>query len=251
MKKEYIKIIFVYILIVISIVFRIYKEDDINNLILTEDSSEEILIDDLLSLEDNNKIDYYEKLNETKDYYGNNDIVGILSIYGDDFSEIVMQSSDNEYYLRHTVYHDYDWRGQTFLDYRVDINDSKKLIIYGHNSNYYKLPFMIFENYYDEDYYNNHKYLYLQTDENINQYEIFSVYVEVSDWSYYTDMYFKNEQEYFSHIISLKNKSLYDTGVDICLDDEILIIQTCSTLSKYANYENSFLLVIGKKIKNI
>ena len=194
------------------------------------------------------EINYEEELNELKQQYNNNDIVATLSIENTSFNEIIMQSTDNDYYLEHTVYHDYNWMGQSFLDYRLDVNNSKKLIIYGHNSAYYNLPFEIFENYYNKEYLNDHKYLYLQTDKNIKIYEIFSVYVEVKDWSYYSKMNFLNDEEYYNHILKLKNNSLYDTEIEINKDDEILIIQTCSTHKDYAKYENKYLLVIGKRI---
>lgn len=193
-------------------------------------------------------ITYEEQLNELRNEYNNNDLVGTLSIENTSFNEIVMQYTDNDYYLTHTVYHKEDWRGQTFLDYRVDINDSKKLIIYGHNSPNYHLPFEIFENYYDSNYIKEHRYLYLQTDKGINIYEIFSVYIEVNDWGYYNKMHFINDEDYYNHILNFKNRSFYDTGVEVNKDDDILIIQTCSTHNSYNEYENKFLLVIGKKV---
>jgi len=193
-------------------------------------------------------INYLEELNKLRNEYNNNDIVGVLNIENTSFNEIVMQSSDNDYYLNHTVYHESNWRGQTFLDFRVDINNSDKLIIYGHNSPNYVLPFKIFENYYDSNYLNEHKYLYLQTDSSKKIYEIFSVYVEVEDWTYYNKMNFIDKDDYYNHILELKNNSWYDTGIDVSMEDEILIIQTCSTHNKYKNYENKFLIIVAKRI---
>ena len=132
--------------------------------------------------------------------------------------------------------------------YRNDINNSDKLIIYGHNSNYYNLPFKVLENYYNKSYYDENKYLYLQTNLNKYKYEIFSVYVEVSDWDYYNKMKFNTKDEYYNHILKLKNKSMYDTNVLVNKDDKILIIQTCSTKKEYSNYENKFLLIIAKRV---
>lgn len=195
------------------------------------------------------EIDYQEEIKKIKNQYNNNDVVGVLTIENTNFYEIVMQSTDNDYYLEHNVYHKENWRGQTFLDYRVNINNDKKLIIYGHNSPKYTLTFKIFENYYDKNYIKDHKYLYLQTDITKKVYEIFSVYVEKEDWTYYNKMNFKDDEEYFKHIQELKENSFYDTGVNIDKDDEILIIQTCSTHKDYEKYENKFLLVIAKRIQ--
>lgn len=243
-----ISIVVVTFVIIVLIGYDVYQKQlnkkEIKPVIKHEEILEEIN-------KENTKINYEEKLNELRKEYKNNDIVGVLSLENTNLNEIVMQYTDNDYYLEHTVYHEENWRGQTYLDYRVDINDGKKLIIYGHNSPNYSLPFEIFENYHDKNYINNHRYLYLQTDKGIKVYQIFSVHVEVKDWSYYNKMAFINDEEYYKHIKMLKDRSFYDTGVEITKDDEILIIQTCSTHKDYNEYENKFLLIIGKRIEEL
>lgn len=239
--KHYIIIILLVMLIVSILTFNIYKYNNTLKSKIINSNTIEVNYEI-------NKIDYEEELNKVRNKYNNNDIVGILSNSDDTLNEIVMQSTDNDYYLEHTVYHESNWRGQTFLDYRNDINNSDKLIIYGHNSNYYNLPFKVLENYYNKSYYDENKYLYLQTDLNKYKYEIFSVYVEVSDWDYYNKMKFNTKNEYYNHILKLKNKSMYDTNVSVNEDDKILIIQTCSTKKEYSNYENKFLLIIAKRV---
>ena len=193
------------------------------------------------------KINYEKEITKLKKIYNNDDIVGILWLENSNFNEVVVQYSNNDYYLEHDINNDNNWMGQTFLDYRNDINSSKKLIIYGHNSNYYELPFKIFENFYDKEYLYNHKYLYLLTEQELKKYEIFSVFVEVSDWTYYTNLQL-NEEEYLKHLNKLKEKSFYNIEMDLTKEDEILIIQTCSYDANYLSYEDKFLLVIGKRI---
>lgn len=239
--KHYIIIILLVMLIVSILTFNIYKYNNTLKSKIINSNTIEVNYEI-------NKIDYEEELNKVRNKYNNNDIVGILSNSDDTLNEIVMQSTDNDYYLEHTVYHESNWRGQTFLDYRNDINNSDKLIIYGHNSNYYNLPFKVLENYYNKSYYDENKYLYLQTNLSKYKYEIFSVYVEVSDWDYYNKMKFNTKDEYYNHILKLKNKSMYDTNVSVNEDDKILIIQTCSTKKEYSNYENKFLLIIAKRV---
>lgn len=239
--KHYIIIILLVMLIVSILTYYIYKYNNTLKSKIINSNTIEVNYEI-------NKIDYEEELNKVRNKYNNNDIVGILSNSDDTLNEIVMQSTDNDYYLEHTVYHESNWRGQTFLDYRNDINNSDKLIIYGHNSNYYNLPFKVLENYYNKSYYDENKYLYLQTNLNKYKYEIFSVYIEVSDWDYYNKMKFNTKDEYYNHILKLKNKSMYDTNVLVNEDDKILIIQTCSTKKEYSNYENKFLLIIAKRV---
>lgn len=196
----------------------------------------------------NNNINYEERILQLKTEYNNDDIMGILSIENSDFNEIVVQTTDNDYYLEHSLNNEYDWRGQPFLDYRLDVNESKKLIIYGHNSPNNKVPFKYLENYYDSNFLEEHKYIYFQTSKGIKKYEIFSVYVEISDWSYFSKIDFSTNEEYYNHVLSLKNKSLYNIDVEINSNDDILIIQTCSYHPNYNKYEDKFLLVIGKVV---
>ena len=186
-----------------------------------------------------------------KDYrieYDNNDIVGLLSIDNTDYQTLVTQSSDNNYYLRRDVNKKYSRGGTPFLDYRVNIDRSKKILIYGHNSKYVDMPFKILENYYDKDYYNKHKYITLKTVKDEYKYEIFSVYVEPEDWSY-LQVEFKNDEEYLSHLKMLKNNSMYDTKVEVSSSDKILILQTCSTKKEYKKYKKKFLLIIARKVE--
>ena len=56
------------------------------------------------------------------------------------------------------------------------------------------------------------------------------------------------DDTYNEHLVKYKNKSLYDTGVSVSDNDEIIILQTCSNAKKYRNYNKKYLLVIGKKI---
>lgn len=197
---------------------------------------------------ENTKVDYQEEINKLRNEYNNNDIVGVLGIENTLFYEIVMQYTNNDYYLNHSIDHSQNWKGQTFLDYRLDINNSNKLIIYGHNSNKHNLPFKIFENYYNKEYLEEHKYIYLQTDNEFRTYEIFSVFVEYENWDYYYVINLTNEKHY-NQILYFKNKSFYEINSKLTKDDKILIIQTCSYHKDYLEYDNKFLLIVARKIK--
>ena len=138
--------------------------------------------------------------------------------------------------------------GTPFLDSRVDINSSRKLLIYGHNSSKYDMPFKILENYYDKNFYKKYPYIELETEKGIKTYQIFSVYVETKDFSYYNKLKFASDDDYYSHISVLKDKSFFDTGVKVNKNDDILILQTCSTLKKYKNLKKKYLLIVSKEV---
>ena len=152
----------------------------------------------------------------------------------------------NEFYLNHDAHKNKNAIGSIYLDYRVKINIGFKNLIYGHNSSTLNVPFKELEKYYDKNFFKNHQYIYLEDENYIQRYQVFSVFIETQDWSY-MKLNFTSDS-FLEHLKSLKNKSLYETDVNIENDDEILILQTCSHHINYQKYKNKYLLVIAKKI---
>lgn len=210
-----------------SVVSEVDKEDD---LIDSNDATNEIL-----------------KLQNT---YNNQDIKGIVAVdLEESFRFPIAQSKDNDFYLTHDYYKNYDKYGSIYADYRVDLDNSRKILLFGHNSSYIDTPFGSLENYYSKDYYDKHKYIYITTQKNIYKYEIFSVYVETSDFTY-MNINFSNDEEWYSHILKLQSKSMYEIDSNLSKNDNILIMQTCSNNQEYKNYAKKYLLVISKRIDN-
>ena len=195
----------------------------------------------------NNPINYEEIIDDIRTQYNNDDVVGILEINNTDYVVPVMQGDDNDYYLNHTPDGKSNFMGSIYLDYRVDIDSSKKLLIYGHNSSNIDMPFKILEEFYDKEYYDNHKFVEITTSTMKKKFEIFSVHVETSDFSY-MNINFDSDDDYLSHLEKLKSRSIYDTGVEISSDDEILILQTCSTHRAYQKYSKKYLLIILRRV---
>ena len=199
-------------------------------------------IDDESSEEKNN-------IQKLRDEYQNSDIKAIIRLKNTGFEKILVQSSDNDYYLRKNLKKTYDIMGTPFIDYRSDIESSRKTIIYGHNGSSNTAPFKYLENYYDKNFYNEHQIIEIETEKGIKHYQVFSVYVETKDFTYYNKFKFSSNADFLKHITNLKNKSFYDIGVDINENDNILIIQTCSKLAKYKKYDKKYLLIISKEVK--
>ena len=183
------------------------------------------------------------KLKELKKI--NSDVLGIIEILNTDFEQVFVQSKDNNEYLTQDIYKEKNKAGVPFLDYKVNL-DSKKILIYGHNSVYYDAPFHYLENYYDEDFYNQHRYILMKLENETRKYEIFSVYVEPSDWDY-MKIDFRSEEEYLEHIEKLRKKSMYESDIKI-KDEQILILQTCSFKKEYQGYQKKFLLIIARRV---
>lgn len=194
----------------------------------------------------NNPIDYKGLIDNLRNEYHNNDIMGILSIDNTDYKVPILQGEDNSYYLNRGPDGKRNSIGSVYLDYRVNIDSSRKLLIYGHNSSRVDMPFKILEEFYDINYFNNHKYMSIITSNMEKKYEIFSVYVEPTDYTY---MNLKlSDEEYNNQIRMFKKKSMYDTGVEVQDNDEVLVLQTCSTHKDYAKYEKKYLLIILRRV---
>ena len=128
-------------------------------------------------------IDYKKIIDDLRVAYNNNDVIGKLTIEGTDIDEAIMQSSDNDFYLRHTEYGAYQQEGSIYADFRTNL-DSRKVLIFGHSSPNWQVPFNELERYYEKDFYDSHKYIKVTTENGQNTYLIFSVFVETSDFTY-------------------------------------------------------------------
>lgn len=205
--------------------------------------------------------DQKEKINEEKTYqdistlstknnenvvlnyqkeFNNTDIIAELSIENTDLVTPVAKGNDNEYYLNHLLDKSRNSLGSVFLDYRNNIDD-RKILIYGHNSENVYTEFHLLENYLDEEYYYDHDDITLKTVDNTYNYKIFSIYIATTNLQH-VNLNF-TDTEYYEHLNWLKNNSIYDTGVTIDPNSEILVLQTC-----YFGIDNSYVIIAAKKI---
>lgn len=249
-KYEYILCILSFITLLFIIEYNKYQELNVfnNNFLLTETIKEELEVETEMETQNNKEI-YKEEITSLKKEYQNDDVVATLEILNTDYKVPVVQGVDNDYYLNHLPNKEYSIMGSIFLDYRVNIDNSKKLLIFGHNSSTYNMPFDILENYYDKSYLDNHKYIEIKTVKSIKKYEIFSVFIETKDFSYMKVDF--TSTSYLDHINNLKNKSMYDLDINLQEDSNILILQTCSTHENYLKYKKKYLIIALKEIEVI
>ncbi len=234
-------------LLIITVIFILFLPIITSTRVKKQDKK--TIISNYIDLTSVIEIDYSKEIDAYRERYHNNEVVAILNILNTDYRRPVMQHTDNDYYLNHLEDNTSNYMGALFADFRVNVNDGKKILIYGHNSKYIDMPFKILEHYYDIDYFQNHQYMELITSKEKKLYQIFSIYVEPTDYSY-MQVDFNSTDSWYNHLLKLKQKSMYDTGNDIQGDDEILILQTCSTHEDYKQYKNKYLLIILRRIKN-
>lgn len=173
---------------------------------------------DLPSFSPDVDLEYYRQ------YYNNDDIIARLEI-PNVFNLLITRTSDNEYYLNHSINKVSDIKGTEFMDYRVTPY-SKQINIYGHNSQVYDLPFKKLENYLDESFYNNNKYIILQHEDGKRIYKIFSFKKVTTDYEHMNvnvDL-----KDLVKHLNNLKDNSIYSTDVTFSEESNIIVLQTCT-----------------------
>ena len=158
--------------------------------------------------------------------YQNNDIVAYLVI-PDVMSSVVVQSSDNEYYLRRLLDGSYNIKGTPFMDYRTTFED-RKILIYGHSGDYEDLPFLVLHRYENESFYQEHPTIYLYSATKKYTYRIFSSYLETEDYDYVNIKSFRG-LTWLEHIQKLQRKSDFSTNISLTDKSKVLVLQTCNT----------------------
>lgn len=231
-------------ILALAITFTCYS---LVNFILEKKNVQEIKRELEVVEEKKNKISDELDINDRYDLYrrefNNNDIIGRLIINSVDIDSLLVQTDNNDYYLRRLLDGTYNIMGSIFVDYRSDIINGRQINIYGHNSDIYDLPFNRLLKYLDEDFFLNNKEIILETLDGVKTFEIFSVKV-ITDDIEHTEILFDNDLDFNEHIKRLRSNSLYDSLDSISSSDQILVLQTClldNTLGKY-------LIIIGRKV---
>lgn len=194
----------------------IIKEIEENNLVVHDEVSDEVSVD-------------FSKLKEI-----NSDIVGYVEVPNTNIAYPVVQTTNNEYYLRYNLKKEYNNAGWIFMDYRNKIDGTdKNTIIYGHNMRDGSM-FGSLKNILTPDWYNNeeNKYVSLTTELGNMKYEVFSVY-QIEKEDYYIQTSFNDNTEYESFINTITARSVKNFNVLVTVDDSILTLSTCANNNKY------------------
>lgn len=156
------------------------------------------------------------------------DAIAWLKVPGTVVDTPVFQSVNNDRYLRHDRDNVKTKWGETFMDYRCNIDnmsDKSHFIIYGHNTetNDHFTPLL---NYKKEDFFKEHQIIEMSTINGNYKWQIFSVYVTDINF-FYIDTNFVDINEYATFLSTLKSKSMYNTNTDVNSSDTILTLSTC------------------------
>ena len=213
-----------------------------------QNEKQENTFEDLIEIvEENIENQEERKIDINKLYEENKDIVGWIKIDNTTINYPIMQNiNDPNYYLRRDFYKNYSSYGTPYMAKQCNLN-SDNIVIYGHHMKNNKM-FGELEKYKSKDFYNNHKIITFTTLEKEYSYEIFAVFKTTvytkNTFRYYENINFENKKMYNDFINICKDKSLYQTGIEIKDKEKLITLSTC----EYSN-KNSRLVIVARKIK--
>lgn len=184
-------------------------------------------------------------------YAINQDVRGVLNIPGTGVDYPVLQTSDNDYYLRRDFYKNDNRHGSIFLDCNADIRTpGSNIVIYGHNMKDGQM-FGELLKYEDINFYKEHPVITFDSVYRPNKYKIISVFLaDVSpqgfeQFPYTNPMLSPSPDEMQTFISEIKARSLINTTVDVQNTDRLLTLSTCDY-----TFDNARFVVVAREIRD-
>lgn len=195
----------------------------------------------------------------------NDEVVGWISIDDTEVDYPLMQHLDDtegdEYYLYKNIYEEDSKSGSIFLDYRcsfdcvgedgtLEIENSDNLIIYGHNMRDLSM-FGSLKNYVnDEDYYEEHPIITLNSNYGTYQYKIFAYFIADAEdttdtrFEYWNGINFEDEDEFYDYVNEVKRRTIRITNVDVEYGDSLLTLSTCNSA-----FDSARLVIVARLVR--
>ncbi len=168
-------------------------------------------------------------------YAVNQDVVGWLKVPNTPIDTIVIQGSDNSYYLKNNMYGKFTKYGEVFMDYRCNIKTfDRNTVLFGHTTYDYQQIFAGLYNYKDTDFYKTTPVIEFNTLFAEYKWKVFAVFfttVDAADDNGYVFNYIRpsfSDSSFEGYLEQVNQRALYDTGVDVNASDKLLTLSTCA-----------------------
>ena len=225
------KVIYYITLTVLIVTFAVSTYFIVSNQIESNEQKE--VFNDIISVVETESNNDDDKLNGYMELKSQNiDFIGWMKIDDTNINYPVMQSSTPNFYLKKNFNKEYSDYGTPYISELCNTDKSDNLIIYAHNMKNHQM-FGDLEKYKSKDFYNNHKYIQVDTLNNQGTYEIISVFKTTADGFYYqnyTD--FTDEEQFNTFMNKCKSLSLYDTETNSAYGDRLITLSTCEYSQK-------------------
>ena len=170
----------------------------------------------------------------------NPDVVAWLYCENTPINYPVVQGEDNAYYLNHLFDGTRNSAGCLFLDYRNTWNfTDQNSIIYGHNMKN-KTMFSILMEYKEQAFYESHPVMFLIAQEGCYTIELFAGFVATTEDNAWQRS-FSSQAEQEDWIQAAKEKSTFQSDVNVSSSDKLVTLSTCSY-----EFNNARYVVVGK-----
>lgn len=158
----------------------------------------------------------------------NPDVVGWIRFENMDISYPIVHRTDNDYYLTHSFDKQEIKCGSIFMEAEnaADFSDDNTFI-YGHNMKD-KSMFAKLNQFRDEQIYKENPEFLIYTENGIYRYSIFSCYVAETSWDSFSYQ-FASDEAYGEWLATVKDRSLYDTGITPKQEQKTVTLMTCTS----------------------
>lgn len=189
----------------------------------------------------------YDKLKET-----NADAIGWIRIEGTNVNHPVVQSFDNMRYMDLNIYGEPSRAGTPFLDCTNALEPmDSNLVIYGHNMGIGRTSaFSTLTKYKHWTQWKAHPLIELNLLGETSVWRIFAVIkFNVDDMGKfnYTTHNFLTDEEKVAFVEEAKQRSVYDTGINVNGDDHILTLSTCDR-SEYGSKGRIIIMAVKESV---
>lgn len=219
-------IIFILIMLVTGIKIFNWLKENMQNKEMLDDISNAIIIDS------NNKDKYNIDFDRLKRI--NSDIIAWIKVNGTSIEIPIVKTTNNDYYLNHSIDKKYNSSGWIFMDYNNKLDGTdKNMVIYGHNRRDGSM-FGTLKNILTEEWQNNEENYIIPfiTENEQAEYQVFSIY-KIEKEDYYITTGFENDKEFQEFLDIIKSRSFKDFGIDVTKESQILTLSTCAENNKY------------------
>lgn len=159
----------------------------------------------------------------------NSDVIGWIYIKDTDINYPILQTTDNEYYLKKSIYKTYSSCGSIFLDCNTKPDFSEQnTVVYGHNLKNQKMFADLAKIYRGE--LGEKIKVEIYTENTFEEYTIFACYMEEPNTNVIQKNWNKKEKKDF--INKAIEKSSVKFSCDIEYDKKILTLITCDSTGK-------------------
>lgn len=159
----------------------------------------------------------------------NPETVGWLKVNNTNIDYPIVQTVNNEFYLKHNFYLEDDNNGWVFMDFRNEKNDlDDNTIFYAHNRYYSGVMFGTLQNTLRKSWYENEEnhIITFRTLYSTYKFRVFSIY-KIYKTNDYMSTVFASDEVRNDFYQMLKNRSVYDFGITPTGTDKIITLSTC------------------------